>query len=135
MLPVITLLVATALPQVPIDVGPASTNLFSLDFDGKLANGDAGAVVTELEFEFQPPTGAPVLVRFPFTPVVGPNTVVMSVALKDVPGGLYEVRARWLDVAGQPSAFSEPPLKDVRNHANPPAAPGAVSVVDGSPGT
>lgn len=131
-LPAVTLVVASMLqagPVAPVDVGPASTRPFALDFTGLKADGSPGATVSGLEFEFKPPTGTAVLVRFPLVPVVGANTVLMSTALKDVPGGLFEMRGRWYDPAGQPSAFSEPPLA-IRNHVNPPAAPGPVTVPD-----
>ena len=130
-IPTVTLLLLTLLPQtIPIEVGPDSTKKFSLDFTGLKADGSTGAVVEELEFQFTPASGAPVLVRFPMMPTIGSNLVLMKDALKAVPGGVYDVRARWYDQASQPSAFSDPPVH-VNNTVNPPAPPANVSVVGG----
>lgn len=128
-LPLVATLVATLLTQAaPIEVGPDSTKKFSLDFTGLLADGAPGAKVAEVEFQFTPATGAPVLVRFPLVPIVGSNVVAMKDALKAVPGGVYDMRARWYDQASQPSAFSDPALV-VKNTVNPPAPPANVGVV------
>jgi hypothetical protein len=131
MIPTVILLLFALLPQTaPIEIGPDSTKKFSLDFTGLKADGSTGAVVAELEFQFTPASGAPVLVRFPLKPTIGSNLVLMKDALKAVPGGVYDVRARWFDQASQPSAFSDPPVS-VKNTVNPPGPPLNVSVVGG----
>lgn len=126
------LVFATILQAAPIEIGPDSTKEFSLDFSGLKSDGKPGALVAEVEFQFTPTaTGAaPVLVRFPMVPVIGSNLVLMKDALKAVPGGTYDLRARWFDQAMQPSAFSDPPLR-VKNTVNPPGPPLNVGVVGG----
>jgi len=126
-------LVFTAILQAtPIEIGPDSTKKWSLDFTGLKADGSTGAVVAELEFKFTPTaTGAaPTHVRMPLVPTIGSNLVLMKDALKAVPEGVYDVRARWFDQASQPSTFSDPPVR-VKNTVNPPGPPLNVGVVGG----
>lgn len=118
-------------PIAPIDVGPDSTRPFGFDFTGLKQDGAPGAIVVHVEFEYAPvgsDTMPPRLVKIPFVPVLGMNTVSMKLALAGVPSGIYNMRARWYDTATQPSVFSEPPLL-VKNTVVPPAAPTGLTVV------
>ena len=116
-------------PTEPIEVGPDSTRSFSLDFTGMKEDGEPGALVAHVEFEYVATTGsvATKLVKVPLVPVVGTNTVSMKLVLAGVPSGIFRMRARWYDQASQPSKLSEPAII-VRNTAVPPAAPTNVGV-------
>ena len=124
------LVFAAILQAAPIEIGPDSTKRWSLDFTGLKADGSTGAMVAEVEFKFTTAAGVATHVRFPLVPTIGQNLVSMKDALKAVPGGVYDVRARWYDQGSQPSAFSSPPVS-VKNTVNPPGPPLNVGVVGG----
>ncbi len=116
--------------SIAIDVGPDSTRPFAIDFTGLKESGDPGAIVAHVEFEYVSATTPTTvrLVKVPLAPTLGTNEVSMKLALAGVPSGTYNLRARWYDIATQPSKFSEPPLL-VKNTVVPPAAPVALRVV------
>lgn len=136
-LPLVAMLAAVLIAQdAPIDVGVNSGGEFAFDWSGLHEDGTPMAETTEVEFHYMPVpatigTGdGHVTIRLPWVATVGENVIPMATAMKDVPGGLYDLDMRLIGLGGNPSAYSSPVLA-LRVRVKNPAPPTNVRVVGG----
>lgn len=142
LLPVVTLLIATALPiatpQVArVEVSPNGGRFLGFNWDGKDIKGGTAAEVLRVVITYTNPllAGSKVVVIWdslaPIESMGGTTKIPMKDALAGVPSGDWDCTAQLEDVTGQrgpPSTLTDKTRFTV--HADPPTAPQNVGVVD-----